>query len=61
MQSELAVEDVIRERSTKVCCSLDSNLLLAVEILRRNGVSNLFISPQVFKERCWKAYKPPDA
>ena len=50
MNSELVVEDVVKDRSMKVrflqfCCQATVHQ----------------ISPlQVFRERCWKAYKPPD-
>ena len=52
MNSELAVEDVVRDRSMKV--GLVQSLHTLTKLLFNN------YSLQVFRERCWKAYKPPD-
>lgn len=52
MNSELVVEDVVRDRSMKV--GLVQSLHTLAKLLFNN------YSLQVFRERCWKAYKPPD-
>lgn len=52
MNSELVVEDVVRDRSMKV--GLVQSLHTLTKLLFNN------YSLQVFRERCWKAYKPPD-
>ena len=54
MNSELVVEDVVKDRSMKV------GLLQSEPVLLLNYCSPNLSPLQVFRERCWKAYKPPD-
>jgi len=56
MNSELVVEGVVRDRSMKVGLIQLEHVLL--HILTKLLFNNF--SLQVFRERCWKAYKPPD-
>lgn len=54
MNSELVVEGVVRDRSMKVGLVQSVLLHTLTKLLFNNS------SLQVFRERCWKAYKPPD-
>ena len=56
MNSELVVEDVVKDRSIKVRLLQSECVLLHL----LNYCSSNLSSLQVFRERCWKAYKPPD-
>ena len=56
MNSELVVEDVVKDRSIKVRLLQSECVLLHL----LNYCSPNLSSLQVFRERCWKAYKPPD-